>query len=79
MLRYLVVNGEVKMEIPVLDITDKTQDKIDNLSESGCLVVKNATSEDIREKVKTELEPAMKCLLQRPTILKPFILGILSE
>ena len=28
------------MEIPVLDITDKTQDKIENLSESGCLVIK---------------------------------------
>jgi len=23
------------MEIPVLDVTDKTQDKIENLSESG--------------------------------------------
>ena len=43
------------MEIPVLDITDKTQDKIENLSESGCLVIKNAISEDTREKVKTEL------------------------
>ena len=28
------------MKIPVLDITDKTQDKIENLSEFGCLVVK---------------------------------------
>ena len=44
------------MKIPVLDITDKTQDKIENLSEFGCLVVKNAISENIREKVKTELE-----------------------
>ena len=50
----------VKMKIPVLDITDKTQDKIENLSEFGCLVVKNAISENIREKVKTELEPAME-------------------
>ena len=48
------------MEIPILDINDKTQDKIENLSESGCLVVKNAISEDTREKVKTELEPAME-------------------
>ena len=44
------------MEIPVLDITDKNQDKIESLSEFGCLVVKNAISENIREKVKTELE-----------------------
>ena len=48
------------MEIPILDITDKTQDKIESLSESGCLVVQNAISEDTREKVKTELEPAME-------------------
>ena len=39
------------MEIPVLDINDKTQDKIENLSESGCLVVKNAISENTRENV----------------------------
>ncbi len=37
------------MQIPVLDITDKTQDKIEGLSESGCLVVKNTISENIRE------------------------------
>ena len=48
------------MEIPVLDITDKTNNKIENLSEFGCLVVKNATSENTREKVRTELEPAME-------------------
>ena len=48
------------MEIPVLDITDKTEDKIENLSEFGCLVVKNAISENTREKVRTELEPAME-------------------
>jgi ectoine hydroxylase-related dioxygenase (phytanoyl-CoA dioxygenase family) len=48
------------MEIPVLDITDKTQDKIENLSESGCLVIKNAISDDTRKKVKIELEPAME-------------------
>ena len=36
------------MEIPVLDITDKTQDKIENLSESGCLVVKNAISDECK-------------------------------
>ena len=48
------------MEIPVLDITDKTQDKIENLSEFGCLVVKKATSENTREKVRTELKPAME-------------------
>ncbi len=48
------------MEIPVLDITDKTQDKIENLTKYGCLVVKNAISEDTREKVKTELGPAME-------------------
>jgi hypothetical protein len=48
------------MEIPVLDIIDKTQDKIENLSESSCLVVKNAISDDKRQKVKTELEPSME-------------------
>ena len=48
------------MEIPILDVTDKIQDKIEHLSEFGCLVVKNTISEDTREKVKTELEPAME-------------------
>ena len=40
------------MEIPVLDITDKTQDEIENLSESCCLVLKNAISDDKRQKAK---------------------------
>ena len=67
------------MKIPVLDITDKAQDKIENLSEFGCLVVKNAISENIREKVKTELEPAMEMSPRRLMILKLFILEILDE
>ena len=57
---YLETLYNKGMKIPSFNISDKTKDIINSLSDAGCVVVKGVADENIRTKVRAELEPAME-------------------